>query len=58
MRKYPDLILRIMKTIAGVWSLDLQNRLQKYEAGPVRGLIWRNKANENNWDEEEVKMDF
>ena len=36
----------------------LLRRLQKYEAGPICGLIWRSKANENNWNKEEVRMGF
>ena len=33
-------------------------RLQKYEAGPICGLIWRTKANENSWNKEEVRIGF
>lgn len=35
-----------MKAIAGVWGPALSKRLQKYEADPIGGLIWRSKANE------------
>lgn len=43
---------------SGSLGADLLKRLQKYEAGPIGGLIWRSKANENNWNKEEVRMGF
>lgn len=47
-----------MKAIAGVWGPDLLKRFQNYEAGPIRGLIWKGKANENNWNKEKLKWVF